>query len=180
MAETARRTPVSITQGSRWSLCPPRPRFSLRVDLETAAARASATFPVAIAACRAQLGGDWAALWLGPDEQLLIGPEHASPAFGTVIADALRGLDYSLVDVSHRQGAIEVTGPHATALINAGCPLDLGLAATPVGFCSRTVFAKAEIVLWRCAEDGFQLQAGRSFLPYVTALLALAAQEYGG
>ena len=178
MARTACRTPPTITRGSSWSLCPPRTRFALRFDLEAGAAQADGSFPVAAAACRAQARGDWAALWLGPDEQLLIGPESAGSAMLAAAAEALRGLNHSLVDVSHRQGAVEVTGPHAAALMNTGCPLDLDLAVAPVGFCSRTVFAKAEIVLWRLAEDRFQLQVWRSFMPYVTALLALAEREF--
>jgi sarcosine oxidase subunit gamma len=39
------------------------------------------------------------------------------------------------------------------------------------------VYAKAEVVLWRQGTQQFQLQAWRSFLPYVTGLLALGSQE---
>ncbi len=93
------------------------------------------------------------------------------------IESAMSSLPHALVDVSHRQSAIELRGRCAVAMLNTGCPLDLDLAAAPIGFCTRTVFAKAEIVLWRRDESCFQLQAWRSYLPYVTGLLALAAQE---
>ena len=178
MVEIALRRPVAVAPGSCWRALPALTRFSLRVDLDAAAARVADLMPIALAPCRAIVRGNWATLWLGPDEQLLIGPDQAGPALIAAVTSALQGVPHSLVDVSHRQGAIEVTGPSAAAMLNAGCPLDLGLAATPVGFCSRTVLAKAEIVLWRRNEDCFQLQAWRSFLPYVTAFLALAAQEY--
>jgi heterotetrameric sarcosine oxidase gamma subunit len=39
------------------------------------------------------------------------------------------------------------------------------------------VYAKAEVVLWRQDAQRFQLQAWRSFLPYVTGLLTLGSQE---
>ena len=37
--------------------------------------------------------------------------------------------------------------------------------------CTRTVFAKAEIVLWRRAEQRFHLEVARSFAAYVHELL---------
>lgn len=127
-------------------------------------------------ACRAAMNGDQAAaLWLGPDEQLLLGPEGADLA--ATLAPALRDLPHSLVDVSHRQIALEVSGPHAAAVLNAGCPLDLDLSAFPVGMCTRTVFAKAEIVLWRTSEDVFHVEVWRSFASYVTEFLAEVARE---
>jgi sarcosine oxidase subunit gamma len=92
---------------------------------------------------------------------------------------AMRSLPHALVDVSHRQCAIELRGPLASAILNTGCPLDLELEATPIGFCTRTVFSKAEIVLWRRTEFDFHLQTWRSFVPYVTGLLAFAADEHG-
>ena len=180
MAEIAPRRQVVLDSGSFWRALPPCAQFSLRVDLELAATRLAGVMPLSTTACRAGSQGDWSALWLGPDEQLLIGRELAGVGFEATVAGALQGVAHSLVDVSHRQSAIEVTGPYAAALINAGCPLDLGLAAMPVGFCSRTVFAKAEIVLWRRTEICFQLQVWRSFLPYVTGILTLVAEEYRG
>ncbi len=116
-----------------------------------------------------------AALWLGPDEQLLLAPDGAD--ITAALAPALRDLPHSLVDVSHRQTALEVSGPHATVLLNAGCPLDLDPAAFPVGMCTRTVLAKSEIVLWRTSEHVFHIEVWRSFAAYVSGFLAEAARE---
>jgi sarcosine oxidase subunit gamma len=116
-----------------------------------------------------------AALWLGPDEQLLLGAEGADIA--TALEPALRALPHSLVDVSHRQTALQVSGPHATRLLSTGCPLDLDLASFPVGMCTRTVLAKAEIVLWRTSEHVFHIEVWRSFAAYVSEFLAEAARE---
>ncbi len=180
MAESVSRSTVNLPAGSAWQPGPPRSRYSLRVDLAAAAARAAPLLPISTTPCRARVQGEWSALWLGPDEQLLIGPEQGAEAFAAAADEALHGLAYSLVDVGHRQGAIELTGPYAAPLINSACPLDLRDAVAPVGFCGRTVFAKTEVVLWRRAEERWQLQAWRSFMPYVSALLALAAREYPG
>ncbi len=177
MAERAMRRPIVMPPGVGWRIAAPLARFVLRVDPGAALAHRARSQPVATTACRSSQLGVWSALWLGPDEQLLIGPDGAGPAFAADIANALQGVAHSLVDVSHRQGAIEVWGPGAAAMINAGCPLDLGRGAAPEGFCSRTVFGKSEIVLWRRADDRFQLEVWRSFLPYVANLLALAGAE---
>jgi sarcosine oxidase, subunit gamma len=90
----------------------------------------------------------------------------------------LSDLPHSLVDVSHRQTAFEVSGPQATLLLNAGCPLDLDLSAFPVGMCTRTVLAKAEIVLWRTSQDVFHVEVWRSFADYVSRFLAEVAREF--
>ena len=120
--------------------------------------------------------GSLAALWLGPDEQLLLGPETSD--IGAALRPALRDLPHSLVEVSHRQTALEVSGPRATLLLNAGCPLDLDLSAFPVGMCTRTVLAKAEIVLWRTGQDVFHVEVWRSFADYVSRFLAEVAREF--
>ena len=39
-------------------------------------------------------------------------------------------------------------------------------------------FAKAEIVLWRAADERFWIETGRSFAPYVWGFLAEARQEF--
>src|SRR5580658_5837747 len=99
----------------------------------------------------------------------------AGPA--ATLQPALRSLSHSLVEVSHRQIALEVSGPHATDVLNAGCPLDLDLSAFPVGMCTRTVLTKAEIVLWRTDETVFHVEVWRSFASYVTEFLAEVARE---
>lgn len=107
------------------------------------------------------------ALWLGPDEWLLIGPEGAD--FAGLAAKA--GVVHSAVDVSHRNVGIMVSGPGAADAINAGCPQDLSLAVFPVGACSRTVFGKIEIILHRMDEDTFRVECWRSFSDYCFAML---------
>jgi sarcosine oxidase subunit gamma len=124
--------------------------------------------------CRSWVNVNHAALCLGPDEHLLLGPDALEIA--GVLEPPLRDLPHSLVDVSHRQTALEISGPHAAAVLNAGCPLDLAPAAFPVGMCTRTVLAKAEIVLWRTGNDIFHIEVWRSFAPYISRLLDEAAR----
>ena len=62
-------------------------------------------------------------------------------------------------------------------MLSSGCPLDLDLTAFPVGRCARTVFAKAEVILWRQAPEMFQIEVWRSFAEYATGLLELVGRE---
>jgi sarcosine oxidase, subunit gamma len=126
---------------------------------------------------RAATNNGRAALPLGPDEHLFIVPENEATTFPAELGAALSGLPHSLVDVSHRQTALELFGPHAEWFLAAGCPLPLDLEAFPVGACTRTVFAKAEIVLWRIAPDAFRIEVARSYCRYVVDLLGEVARE---
>jgi sarcosine oxidase subunit gamma len=116
-------------------------------------------------------------LWLGPDEHLLLAPDGATSSLQTAIAAALGSQAHSLVDVSHRQVGFKVHGPHATWLLESQCPLPLNLRDFPAGMCTRTLFGKAEIVLWRQATDVYRLEVWRSFSLYVVQMLHEVARE---
>ncbi|HET6183348.1 MAG TPA: sarcosine oxidase subunit gamma family protein [Acetobacteraceae bacterium] len=120
--------------------------------------------------CRAE--GDWA-LWLGPDEWLLLG---AVDALRRRVHDAALGRPFALVDVSHRQVGFVLRGADADALLNGAVPLDLSVAAFPPGMCTRTLFEKAEIVLWRQGAATWRIEVQRSFAPYVQSLLIAIAR----
>lgn len=115
--------------------------------------------------------GTRAALWLGPDEWLVIDTGGNDPAGDCSGVKAL----HSAVDISHRNTAVIVSGANAAATLNAGCPQDLSLAVFPVDACSRTVFGKAEVVLWRTGENTFRVECWRSFSDYVFTFLEDAA-----
>lgn len=118
-----------------------------------------------------------AALWLGPDEWLLLAPEDDQETLTAAFETALSDIPHALVDISQRQDAILITGPKAPWLLNSGIPIDLDLAAFPVGHVTRTVFHKASVMIWRIGTDAFILEAWGSFMEYVMQLLLEAAQE---
>ena len=143
------------------------------------AAQAAAAVPLAVTlpttSCRSAYGPSCAALWLGPDEYLLLAPLTQGSSLASALEQALAGLPHSLVDVSHRQVALEIRGPHAVALLSAGCPLSLDQDDFPPGACTRTLLGKADIVLWRTGAEAFHLEVWRSFASYVSNFLAEAA-----
>jgi sarcosine oxidase subunit gamma len=178
MADTAVRRTVALPTAAWLEAQPPLARFIFRGN---AAARVEAGRALGVAfsetACRASTDGTRAALWLGPDEQLLLAPDGSVEAVESAFAQALAGQAYSLVDVSHRQVGFDVRGPHAEWLLESQCPLPLNLRDFPVGMCTRTIFGKAEIVLWRSAEQVFRLEVWRSFSLYVVQMLHEVARE---
>lgn len=113
------------------------------------------------------------ALWLGPDEWLVIDESGKDPLADCASISVL----HSAVGISHRNVAISVTGPAAAATINAGCPQDLSLDVFPVGAASRTILGKVEIVLLRTAADAFRVECWRSFSDYVFTFLSEAARD---
>jgi sarcosine oxidase, subunit gamma len=128
-------------------------------------------------ACRAAGSGSRAALWLGPDEWLLLADPEEGEAVEAALTVALAGHRHSLVEVSHRNASFALSGPDSALALNSACLLDLDPAAFPVGMCTRTVFGKAELVLWRTDTTRFHVELWRSFVGYVTELLEQALGE---
>jgi sarcosine oxidase subunit gamma len=193
MLETAaRRTPViaaAAAMETDWlKVLPPATRWVLHGDAQ-ARALALPYWGVAFAeqSCRAIRRGTRATLWLGPDEYLLLdtaggdaAPGEPAAAVASALEHALADTPHALVDISHRQFALEISGPHAAAILSGACPLDLDLNEFPIDMCTRTVFAKADIVLWRTRADAFHVEVWRSFSGYVSGVLAEIAAEFHG
>ena len=165
--------------GGTIRLLPLATRFILQCGKD-ARDRAGSAFglPMPEAACRAESAAGRASLWLGPDERLLLAPDGTGESVAAALEAALAAHPHSLVDVSHRQVALRIAGPRASEFLASGCPLDLDAGAFPVGMCTRTVLARAEVVLWRLSPEEYHLETGRSFSGYVLEWLREA--ERGG
>jgi len=117
---------------------------------------------------------DISALWIGPDEWLVLGV--AGSNLETRLNKVKTGL-YSAVSIDNRNTALEISGSNSAHALNAGCPRDLSLDAFPVGACGRTIIGKAEVVLWRKADDEFHVECWRSFSDYVWKYLVDSARS---
>jgi sarcosine oxidase, subunit gamma len=155
----------------------PRTRFILRGDAGASVAGDAFGAALPRQPNRASTAGDRAALWLGPDEWLLLGPELDDGALRGDLEQALATVPHALVDVSHRQTGILLSGPGAADVLNAAVPLELTEEAFPVGMATRTIFEKAEIVLWRTGPETFHVEVWRSFAPYVWDLMDAVRHE---
>jgi sarcosine oxidase subunit gamma len=128
----------------------------------------------------AAAGGDHAALWLGPDEWLVIAPADAPSPFDALV-EALTGQHAAVVDVSDARACISVAGSRARDLLAKGCPIDLHPRAFGPGRCAQTLLAKANVLVHQTDDvPSFDLYMGRSFADYVWRWLEDAAREYGG
>jgi sarcosine oxidase, subunit gamma len=151
---------------ARWSLRLPPARAPQLGEL--------AGFRIALDINRAAAVGEHLAARLGPDEWLLCAP--AARDLGHEIEEGLSGGAHSLVDVSHRYAGFSLSGEKAAQLLAAGCPLDLH--AFGEGSATRTLLAKAEVILWRLGgPTSWRLECARTFAPYVGAFLREAARE---
>lgn len=159
---------------------PAQARFSLRLketDLEGSGTAAGFTLESPI---NTRSGSaDRSSIRLGPNEWLLIGPYAHAEAIISQIDEALSGRFYALVDVSHRNVGITISGHRAADVLNSGCPLDLADGAFPSGTATRTLMGKAEIVLMKLDDTPtYQVECWRSFSSYVRAYLVEAAREF--
>ncbi|MER9295571.1 sarcosine oxidase subunit gamma [Mesorhizobium sp. M0621] len=160
--------------GVKVELLPPAERISLRAPQASLAALSKAlgvTLPKKPKTSASK--GGRTALWLGPDEWLVIDEAGKDPLADCAGVSAL----HSAVGISHRNIAIAVTGTGAAATINAGCPQDLSLDGFPVGAASRTILGKTEIVLLRTAADAFRVECWRSFSDYVFTFLSEGSRD---
>ncbi len=151
-------------------------RFILRGD----GANVAAFGPAAPKPLQASTSGTRTALWLGPDEFLLIAHDEDAATVEAALEGSLPAGTASLVDISHRQIGLALEGRLAARCLSAGCPLDLTLTAFPVGMATRTIYLKIEIVLWRQAEARFHVEVWRSFAPYLVGHLADALAGTNG
>lgn len=159
---------------------PPAARLSLRARLDALPSLEKAlgiTLPRDPKRAVAGERSSRAALWLGPDEWLVIDEGDHRAAGEMMDAVHKSGAMASAVDISHRNTAILVSGEAAVDLVSAGCPQDLSPDAFPIGACSRTVLGKIEIVLWRVSEEVWRVECWRSFADYAFTFLTEAARD---
>jgi len=175
---SAARQPPALAPSAPVRLLPPAARLALRGSSAVMkVAGAALGLNISDIACRSAQRDGLASLWLGPDEQLLLAPEGDGTKLAHTLQETLAGMRHSVVDISHRQIAVEVTGASAPNILNVGCPLDLHPTQFPVGMCTRTILGKADIVLWRTDRERFHIEVWRSFAAYVTRFLAEAARD---
>ena len=121
---------------------------------------------------------DRRALWLGPDEWLVVGPDGQREALEQTLRNGLNGTFASIVDVSANRTLLEIRGPKAHKLLAHGVPIDLDARSFRPGQCAQTLLAKAQLII-ECMNDGptFHLYVRSSFASYLADWLLDAAAE---
>ena len=125
-------------------------------------------------------GGELAALWLGPNEWLVLTPPGQEKALAGALRGALGELFSSVVDVTGGQTVINLRGPRVRELLAKGCTLDLHPRAFGPGRCAQSLVAKANLTVRQLdGSPSFDLVVRRSFAEYLAIWLQDAGQEYG-
>ena len=120
------------------------------------------------------------ALWLGPDEWLVVTPADAQTSLLDSLETALQGVHAAVTDVTGGQTVTTLSGPSARDILAKGCPLDLHPSVFKPGQCAQTIVGKANVTI-RCVDDSpsFELIIRRSFAEYMALWLYDSALEYG-
>ncbi len=105
------------------------------------------------------------ALWLGPDEWLLVSEADMTGA----LEEALAGQHCAIVDIGEARAVLELSGPGACDILASGCRVDL--EALRPGACAQTALARANALLEPREGGIWRLFVSRSFAAYVRAWL---------
>ena len=119
-------------------------QVNLRVD-PAAAARLGLAIPTVANTWRRTGGRE--ALWLGPDEWLVVDGPGAASAIVEELERALNGLHHSVVDVSADRAVVQLVGDERRELLSRGCGLDLHPRSWRDGDCAQTLLARIPVLL---------------------------------
>ena len=119
-------------------------QVSLRLDPSLAT---RAPVPLPLEPNSAWDDGARAALWLGPDEWLVLGPAHSAGDLVAELTSALEGEHHSIADASANRVSIVLGGPDRLEVLASGCALDLHPRSWHDGMCAQTLFARAQVTL---------------------------------
>ena len=121
------------------------------------------------------------ALWLGPDEWLIVGPPGSEQAIESGCRDALGPATGAVVDVSANRTVVELRGPRARELLAAGCTIDLHPRAFRATCCAQTLLARTGVIIHELSDEPvYRLFVRPSFAHYLaTWLLDASGPDQG-
>ena len=124
-------------------------------------------------------GGELRALWLGPNEWLLIGPAGREADLVRSLRASLAGQHAAVTDVSEARTCILVAGPKARELLARGVSLDLHPRVFGPGRCGQTGMAGANVILEQIDErPSFEIAVLNSFADHLWRWLERAGEDY--
>lgn len=91
--------------------------------------------------------GELTALWLSPEEWLLVTSASNSAKMCAEVSQAVAGIHALAVDVSDRWDVICVTGSQAVDVLNQGTSLDLVAPGFPSGSCAQTQLGRVQVII---------------------------------
>ncbi len=136
-------------------------------------------FEPPVAANTAVGKGGRAALWLGPDEWLIVTPPGSEGETADALRTALKAQHCAVTEISDGRAVIGLSGARAREVLMKGCPLDLHARAFQAGHCAQSTLAKALVILHQTSDaPDYDIYVERSFADYLWAWLEDAAAEF--
>ncbi len=120
--------------------------------------------------------GDVKALWLSPDQWLILCSRDKAPALLTELTKALEGIHSLAVDVSDMRCVIHLEGDGVRETMMKGCSLDLLSDDYAPGTVRRVRFAEIAALLHVVDENAIDLYVFRSYADYTWDFLLKAAR----
>jgi sarcosine oxidase subunit gamma len=156
-------------------------QLNLRVDPkdDDAVQRITAALGFALPVTPNEVGarGDRRALWLGPDEWLVVGPDGQQAAVEQELRNGLNGAFGSVTDVSANRTLLEIRGAKARAGLAHGIAIDLDPRSFGPIRCAQTLLAKAQVIIECRDKSGLILYVRASFATYAADWLLDAVAE---
>lgn len=123
---------------------------------------------------------DAKALWLGPDEWLIVSDAIEPDDLMARLRSKLAGIISSVVDIGAARTIIALTGPNATEVLAKGCGLDLHPSEFLEERCAQTHLARASVILERiesAVDQSWHIYVANSFAPYLADWLVYASRD---
>ena len=121
-----------------------------------------------------------AALWLGPDEWLIVTAPESHSAFEDSLNEALTGMHFAVTDMTGGISTIVLDGQRARDVLAKGCTLDLHSPALGKGACAQSVLAAVGVTIVPAGDpQPYELVVRSSFAEHLARWLLDAGAEYG-
>jgi len=125
------------------------------------------------------------ALWMGPDEWLIVAPQDGHGELALKLVSALSKIHASIVDVSESRTIVRLSGENARDTLSKGCSIDLHPREFHQGQVVNSLLAQAHVTLHQISDDedangtAYDVFVHRSFAEYLWSWLEDSTREYG-
>ncbi|MCK0150893.1 sarcosine oxidase subunit gamma [Marivita sp. S6314] len=153
---------------------------TLRADLDDKAVVAAVkdVFDVDMPGLRGtSLDGANGALWMSPDEALLLCSYDEAQAKADALADKLSGAHALVVNVSDARSVFKLTGGLLREVLAKLAPVDMAPGAFEPGQVRRTRLAQVAAAFWMDDAYSARVVCFRSVADYMFGILSNAADE---
>lgn len=118
-----------------------------------------------------RMAGERGAVWMAPDELLLLVPHADAGAAVARLGETLADQHHLALDVSDMRVVLRLTGRLAGEALAKGVPCNISDRAFPPGSARRTTTAGIAVALWRLEREVWEIVAFRSHARHLFAFL---------